>query len=72
MGVKMNNNSLIDELVSDGDNGVKVIIDSFSYKLFLFYHGEDLSDTVNDSFHDKIILFLLTNEIDLQFMDDLQ
>ena len=68
----MYNNSFIDELIGDGDNGVEVVIDSFSYKLFLFYHGKNFSNAVNDSFHNKIILFLLTNEIDLQLMDDLQ
>ena len=66
----MYNNSFIDELIGDGDNGVEVVIDGLADQLFLLNHGQCLADTVNDCFHQEIIFFLITNEVDLQLIDD--
>ena len=72
VGVEVYDDALVDEFISDSDNGVEVVVDGFSEKGFFFNHGEGLSDAVNDSLHDKVIFLLIANEVDLEFIDDLE
>ena len=72
IGVKMDDNSFVNELVSDGDDNVQMIVDGLSYKRILLDHGQYLPDAINHPLHDKIILLFVADEVNLKFVDDLE
>jgi hypothetical protein len=66
------NDSLVDELVGDGDYRVKMVVNGLSQEWLFFNHGESLSDTVNHRFHDEVIFLLIADQVYLKFVDDLE
>ena len=68
----MDDNSFVNELVSDCDNNVKMVVYSFSNQRILLDHGQYLPNAINHPFHNKIIFLFVTDEVNLKFVDNFE
>lgn len=62
----MYDESLIEQLVSNGHDGVKMIVDGFSDVFIFFDHLQSFANAVDSCLHDEVVFLLFTNQIYLQ------
>jgi len=66
----VHNDPLIDEFISNNFNTLKIVIDNFPNILLFGDHLQYCSNTIDHIFHDKEVLFLITNEIDVKLVNN--
>jgi hypothetical protein len=68
----MDNDPLIDDFIGDHNNAIKIIVDGFADVLLLIDHLQHLSDAVDNTLHQEIVLLLIADQTDLQLVDHLE
>lgn len=71
VGVEIGNESFIDQLVSDQNNGVKIVVNGLARPRFLADLLQHSSDAVDNRLHDEVVLLLVADEKHQQLIDDL-